>query len=324
MTGYFGCDPHRATRRARRVLYRDPLSIPDLFQVLLIVDDSQSTKSRVPSYHISDLKPLIRRLAEAGVHNVKLFSQERQKDASASRSTSKDNMTIRALKEIREHDEDLYIALETCLCPYTSDGSCGLHHTNGHLDITSTLRLFGEMAVLQAEHGADSIGPAAMIDGTIREARQQLNSAGYHWVSVMPHMIFRSPFYHIYRAVMGTDAGGASRPNFQIDPYSTSEIDRGLKSFEFEGANAFLTEPGLFLLDILPRLRAATHLSFGCFSVSGEYELLRYGSSDPSRSTVATIEFCRAAKRAGSTFVATYGALEIAETLARREQYDAC
>ena len=323
MLRYLGYDPNRATQRARDLLYRDPLSVDDLIQVMLIVDDTRDTGTRVPSYHISDMKTIIPRMRSVGLTKIKIFTQEVHKDHLAAHCASSDNMTARVVKEIRDIDDNIFITTETCLCPYTQDGSCGLHYHDGRLDVATTIELFGEMALMQAECGVDAIGPAAMIEGTIRRCRTLLDANGFHAVGIMPHMIFRSPFYHLYRAVMGTGAGGPSRPSFQIDPYSATEAQRALKSLELEGASAILTEPALFLLDLFPPLRSATTLPLGCFSVSGEYELLRYGSDDPQRSTVGAIEFCRAAKRGGCNYVATYAALEIAESLNRGEVYHA-
>ena len=179
------------------------------------------------------------------------------------------------------------------------------------------------MAVLHAQEGCNVVGPAGMIRGTVRSARDALDEAGYHWIGVMPHMIFRSPFYYLYRNIMRTDAGGISRTSFQLDPFLFEDAKRSLIGFEEEGASALLTEPGLFILDLVPRLRNETSLPIACFSVSGEYELLRHGSSDPNRSIIGLLEYCRAAKRGGCTFVATHGAMELAQAAQKGQWYHA-
>lgn len=312
---YYGVDPNRATPSARSFFYRDPLSASDLMQVLLVVHDNATTNNRVPSYKLSQLKEVTKRARSLGLGGLKVFTQEIDKSDAEKLAISTENMTIRALNEIRNADADIYVALETCLCPYTQSGSCAIHQQDGHVDVNRTLDLFGEMAVLQAMHGASAVGPAGMISGTVKAARQALNAAGYNWVGVMPHMIFRGPFYHLYRNLMKTDAGGMSRASFQLDPFLWSDIASALREIENEGADSILTEPGLFILDLVPKLVSLAKKPIGCFSVSGEYELLRHGSNDKSRAMTGIAEYCRAAKRAGASFVATYAAIELAEAM---------
>jgi porphobilinogen synthase len=180
------------------------------------------------------------------------------------------------------------------------------------------MELFAEMAILHARAGADAVGPASMIDGTVRACRLALDDHGFSWVNVMPHMIFRSPFYYLYRSIMKT-GDGSSRSAFQIDPFQPKECFRSLDTIIAEGANSVLIEPALFVLDLLQRISTVSKVPIGCFSVSGEYELMKYGPLEPSRAAVAAVEFCRAAKRAGVEFIATYAALQVGELLKEKE-----
>jgi porphobilinogen synthase len=316
---YIGTDPNRATPRVRQLLYRDPLGHSDLCQVVLILDDKISTSTRAPTYHLADVANLCRRLRDAKVTNVKLFAQETEKTPTACRAMARDNLLCHAVQEFRARSPELFVAVETCLCPYTEGGTCGLHLKDGRVDVAGTRELFGNMAVLHAEMGADAVGPASMIVGTVAACRNALDSAGWEWVAVMPHMIFRSPFFSLYRSIMWTGDGNA-RDAFQLDPYHTKECLRAVQMVIEEGANSILLEPALFILDRIALIHQQASVPIGCFSVSGEYELLRYGAAGADQHSVGALEFCRAAKRAGADFIATYAALEVAELLARSKE----
>lgn len=314
----FGTDPNRATPRARRLLYRDPVRHEDLCQVVLMIDDSVSTNTRVPSYKLADVAGLCRQLRDNRVRNIKIFAQDLKKTSDARQAIVSDNLLCRSVQEFRSHDPDLFIAVETCLCPYTENGSCGLHYPNGQVDVSTTRELFGRMAVLHAQMGVDAVGPASMIGGTVAACREALDENGFGSVTLMPHLIFRSPFYALYRSIMQTGVG-ESRPAFQIDPFNDKEWFRTIRSFVQEGASIVLLEPGLFILDLIASIRCQGMVPLGCFSASGEYELLKHGARDPSQPSVGALEFCRAAKRAGADFIVTYAALEVAELLSREE-----
>jgi delta-aminolevulinic acid dehydratase/porphobilinogen synthase len=57
----------------------------------------------------------------------------------------------------------------------------------------------------------------------------------------------------------------------------------------------------------------------GCFSVSRECELMKYGPREDAHAKTTAPEFSRAAKRAGADFTATYAALEVGELLKKQE-----
>jgi delta-aminolevulinic acid dehydratase/porphobilinogen synthase len=46
---------------------------------------------------------------------------------------------------------------------------------------------------------------------------------------------------------------------------------------------------------------------------------MKYGPREDAHAKITAPEFCRAAKRAGADFIATYAALEVAELLKKQE-----
>lgn len=311
--------PGQATARSRRLFERDNLSTRDLMQVVLVVGDEIAALpgGSVPVFTHRQLPSLAAELRELGIRQIKLFAAEREKGNAVARATAPDSALVRAIRELKACDPDLYIAVETCLCPYTESGSCGVHDDHGTLDLAHTKSAFASMALRHAEAGADAVGPASMIPGCVKACRSALDEAGWLHVGVMPHLIMRSPFYGPYRAVMGTDGAGAeaSRRPFQIDARERRPAVGAARRFVEEGADSILMEPALFILDTVRDVHEAVDVPLGCFSVSGEYQLLKGDNGDPNN--VALLEFCRSAKRAGARFIATYGAREIARTLMR-------
>jgi porphobilinogen synthase len=273
---------------------------------------AESTSREVKaSYSLDELRGLTEELRGMGIRQIKLFASQREKGDPTILATAKNSALVNALKAIKDCDGDLYVAVETCLCPYTTSGACGIHHDSGVLDMEQTLSAFAAMAVLHAKSGADAVGPASMIPDTVTACRTALDAAGYRHVGLMPHLIFRSPFYGLYREVMGTTGSNAeaSRAPFHVDAQDRRAGVKAARRLVAEGADSLLLEPALFILDTIRDVRDVVDTPVGCFSVSGEYKLLT-GASD-GQGSVALMEFCRAAKRAGADFIATYGAREV-------------
>jgi len=63
----------------------------------------------------------------------------------------------------------------------------------------------------------------------------------------MPHMIFRSSFYYLYRSVMNT-GGGSSRAAFQLDLFDMKDAWTH-SAHSYQSANSILVETALFVLD---------------------------------------------------------------------------
>lgn len=126
---------------------------------------------------------------------------------------------------------------------------------DGHADIDATCQAIADFAVLQATAGVDVVGPAAMLDGSVRATRSALDAAGFRNVGVMPHLIFTSSLYDIYRRTMNAAPVSGLRSAFQIDPSLPQQAMDQALSFLEEGADMLLLQPALFELDVLIQLR---------------------------------------------------------------------
>jgi porphobilinogen synthase len=175
-----------------------------------------------------------------------------------------------------------------------------------------TVAALAEQAVAQADAGADIVGPAAMIRGSVREVRRALDDAGHAGTGIMPHLIFDSRLYDPYRRAMGAvPASGDARP-FQENPARPRDaVGTGL-AFVAEGAGMLLLEPAVFSTDILITLKNSCEVPLAPFSVSGEYA--RFAPAD-GRDWRLLAELFTMLKRAGASQIITYAAARLAKSL---------
>lgn len=78
---------------------------------------------------LDHLIPFLTPLVEKGLASVLLFSARAHgahKDARGSDADDVDNVVVQAVLRLRRHFGDaLYIAVDVCVCAYTSHGHCG-------------------------------------------------------------------------------------------------------------------------------------------------------------------------------------------------------
>jgi porphobilinogen synthase len=312
-----GLNPLRGRAPMRQLLERQPVEVADLVMPLLVrSNDDGDASVRLPSVTLGDLSEEVRQLADVGIRAVKLFASGERKDLRGSEAVDPDTLMIRAIKACKVAAPSLCVMTETCLCPYTVEGSCVSTAEDGSLDLDGTLELLADAAVLQADAGADSVGPAPMMDGSVRAVRAALDANGWHNVSIMPHVIFSSCLYGGYRQTMRTAPRRMNRQAFQVHPSRPEQAIDLARRFRSEGADMLLLEPAMFGLDILVRLRAILDCPLVPFSVSGEYAMLTGSlpSGVPDALDVL-LEFLTSLKRAGADLVITYAAKDIARAL---------
>ncbi|RBL84509.1 hypothetical protein DDE05_23395, partial [Streptomyces cavourensis] len=118
----------------------------------------------------------------------------------------------RTIKAVKKAAPGLLVMTETCVCSHTDSGECWLaDERDGGMDLVETTAVLAAQAVAQAEAGADIVGPAAMIPGSVQAVRDALDDAGHRDVAIMPHLIFESVLYQGYRATMGAAPRSGAR-----------------------------------------------------------------------------------------------------------------
>ena len=65
---------------------------------------------------------------------------------------SDDNPVVNAVKKLKQKFGDkLLIAVDICLCPYSTSGHCGVFDQNGEIDILKSISILADMAVKMAK-----------------------------------------------------------------------------------------------------------------------------------------------------------------------------
>lgn len=284
------------------------LSAADLAMVLLVRADNSCRA--MPTIQLREIGAAVEELAGLGVQVVKVFASGDARDRTGSRGNAPDSLMARAIREVKAAHPAMIVMTETCLCSYTDSGECHLMDWNGRPDRLATIEAISAQAVAQAAAGADVVGPAAMISGSVRCVRQALGETGHSEVQIMPHLIFDSGLYDAYRQTMDAVPVSSEHRMFQIDPARPETAVRASLGFVDEGADMLLLEPAMFCVDVLITLKQTCRVPIVPFSVSGEY--LRLQSEGDSR---LLVELFTMLKRSGADQIVTYAAADIARIL---------
>jgi len=174
------------------------------------------------------------------------------------------------------------------------------------------------MALVQAEAGADILGPSDMMDGRIGAIRGALEKAGHKDPAIMSYAAkYASAFYGPFRDAVG--ASGAlkgDKKTYQMNPANSDEALRLVARDLSEGADMVMVKPGMPYLDICRRVKDAFGAPTYAYQVSGEYSMIRGAALNGwIDGTQAMMESLMAFKRAGCDGILTYFAPEAARLL---------
>lgn len=261
-------------------------------------------------------------LVQLGIPAVVLFGVPEAKDAQGTGASDPDGIAQRALRAVRDAvGDELVVVADLCLDEYTDHGHCGILDKRGSVDNDATLERYAEVALAQAEAGADVVAPSGMMDGQVRAIRAALDGSGYSDVALLAYAAkYASAMYGPFRdAVNVTIAGGGDRRSYQEDPARRDEgVTEALLDVA-EGADIVMVKPALYYLDVLSRVANTVDVPVAAYHVSGEYTMVVSASQLGAIDLDAAIEETLVAvKRAGADFVLTYFAQRAAELFSAR------
>jgi porphobilinogen synthase len=228
-----------------------------------------------------------------------------------------DNLANRAIRAIKAAVPEIAVMTDVALDPYNALGHDGIVRDGVILNDESVDALV-RMALVQAEAGADILGPSDMMDGRIGAIRVALEAEGHHDVAIMSYAVkYASAFYGPFRDAVG--ASGAlkgDKKTYQMNPANSDEALRMVERDLSEGADMVMVKPGMPYLDICRRVKDAFGAPTYAYQVSGEYAMIRgaalNGWIDGEK---AMMESLLAFKRAGCDGILTYFAPEAARIL---------
>lgn len=311
----------RATPTLRDMVRETQLNPQDFIYPLFAVHGEAVRRrvSSMPGVYQLSVDQLVREAQEChalGIPAVILFGVPAYKDAQGSENFSDDGIVQRAVRAIKAALPQLIVIADVCMCEYTDHGHCGIVR-DGHIDNDATLEILQRAAVSYARAGADIVAPSGMMDGMVAAIRSALDEAGFSNVSILSYAIkYASAFYGPFREAAEGAPKFGDRKTHQMDPANAREALRELELDIQEGADMVMVKPALPYLDIVYRVRQATHIPVAAYNVSGEYAMVKAAAANgwlDERSIV--LELLTSIKRAGADLILTYHAKDAARWL---------
>jgi porphobilinogen synthase len=255
-----------------------------------------------------------------GVPAVALFPalSDSVKDPHGSEALNASGLLQRSVRALKQALPELVVITDVALDPYSSDGHDGVV-VDGIIDNDQTLPLLAQMAVAQADAGADVVAPSDMMDGRVGAIRRALDAAGHSQVAICSYAVkYASSFYGPFREALDSTPRSGDKKTYQMDPANYRECLREIELDAAEGADWLLVKPGLPYADVIRLVRDHSSLPVAAYHVSGEYAMLKAaaerGFIDYDACLLETLMCFR---RAGADIIFTYAAIDAAQLLKR-------
>lgn len=320
--------PRRLRRNAaiRSLQAENHLRPEDFIAPLFIIPGEQQKEeiASMPNYFRYSLDLAleeVKSLTQLGCRAVLLFVkvEEQLKDNSGKEALNPGGLMQEACRAIKEDFPEVLVMTDVALDPYSSYGHDGIVEEGTILN-DETLEVLTEMAVTQAQAGADFVAPSDMMDGRVEAIRRALDMTGFDQVGIMSYTAkYASCFYGPFRDALDSAPGFGDKKSYQMDPANGREAEREAQLDEQEGADILMVKPALAYLDIIRRLREQSKLPISAYHVSGEYAMIKAAAEKGwLDETAAMVEALTSIKRAGADLIATYFVKDIL-TLLQKE-----
>lgn len=311
----------RGSPALRRMVRETRLSVDNLIYPLFVtggkgVRNPVSSMPEVFQLSIDELVKEAVEVASLGIPAIDLFGVPPEKDLEGKYAVDDDGLIQRAIRAIKDKAPDLVVMTDVCLCEWLSHGHCGLVRGETILN-DETLPVLTQMAVSHAKAGVDMVSPSDMMDGRVMAIRKGLDEEGFSGIPIMAYSAkYNSGFYGPFReAAQGAPEFG-DRSTYQMDPANVREGVREALLDAAEAADIVMVKPALAYLDVIAKVRAATHLPVAAYNVSGEYSMVwaaaNNGWLDLER---IMMECLTSIKRAGADIILTYFSKRVARLL---------
>ena len=267
----------------------------------------------------SSLRDEVAELRDMGIPAVILFGIPESRDPVGSEAWNSDGVVQVALRDLRDDlGDDMVLLADLCVDEYTDHGHCGVIADDGTVDNDATLELYQQVAVAQADAGADVCAPSGMMDGQVAAIRSALDSAGHDQVSILAYAAkYASALYGPFRDAVDVEiADGGDRRGYQQDPPNAREALSEIRADLAEGADMVMVKPALAYLDVVARVRDEVDVPLAAYHVSGEYAMVEAAAANGwIDGDAVAMEHLLAIKRAGADFILTYLARRAAQLI---------
>ena len=313
---------HRRLRSNENIrsLVRETYLTPNDFIFPIFVVEGENIKEEINglkgNYHYSldRLEEIIEKVSSSGVRGILLFGLPEKKDSIASSAFDEQGIVQRAIRKIKEIDENIYIITDVCMCQYTDHGHCGVIEGETIVNDKS-LEHLSDIALSHAKAGADMVAPSDMMDGRVKEIRKKLDKNGFKDTPIMSYSAkYASSFYGPFRAAAGSKPQFGDRKTYQMDVGNSDEALRNIEEDIKEGADIVMVKPALSYLDVIQRAKDNFNYPLAAYNVSGEYAMIKLaGDNGLIDGDKVALEVLTSIKRAGADIIITYFALEACE-----------
>ncbi|WP_067817847.1 porphobilinogen synthase [Nocardia inohanensis] len=322
-----GMDRPRRLRRTpalRRLVAETTLQPRQLILPMFVADGLAepreiSSMPGVQQHSMDSLRKAAVEAVAAGVGGLMLFGvpKAEDKDPLGSQASDPEGILNRGLRALaHEVGDSTVVMADTCLDEFTSHGHCGVLSPEGAVDNDATLQRYVDMALAQAETGADLLGTSGMMDGQVGAIRAGLDAAGYTDTGILAYAAkYASAFYGPFREAVGSSLEG-DRRTYQQDPANRREAVRELELDLAEGADIVMVKPAMSYLDILRDVADRSTVPVAAYQISGEYAMITAAAQNGwIDRRGAILESLLGIRRAGADMVLTYWATEAAHWL---------
>ncbi|WBU59090.1 porphobilinogen synthase [Paracoccus albus] len=314
----------RRTQGLRDMVTETGLSSKDLIWPVFVTE-VEGADIEIPSmpgvsrYTVDSVKGAAEQAAKLGIPAICIFphSDEALRTETCERAWDPDNIGNRAIRAVKEAVPEMLVMTDIALDPYNANGHDGIVR-NGIILNDETVECLERMALVQAEAGADILGPSDMMDGRIGALRRALEKRGHKDVAIMSYAAkYASGFYGPFRDAVGA-AGRlvGDKKTYQINPANREEAMRCVARDLSEGADMVMVKPGMPYLDICREVRDRFGAPTFAYQVSGEYAMIEGAIRQGWLSRDVVTESLLAFRRAGCDGILTYFAPQVAEALA--------
>ena len=324
--------PRRLRRSsALRSMVRENVLLPSDFIYPLFVHEGSEVQSigAMPGAFRWDLNSLMGEVERAwnlGIRCVVLFPKvnEALKTEDGAECFNEKGLIPNVIRSLKKEFPKMTIMTDVALDPYSSDGHDGIVSNEGVVLNDETIELLCRQAIVQANAGADLIGPSDMMDGRVGAIREALDDQGFEQVGIISYSAkYSSAYYGPFREALDSAPKAITakpipkdKNTYQMDPANAREAITEAQLDEQEGADILMVKPGLAYLDIIYRLREESELPIAAYNVSGEYAMVKAASERgwiDEKSVV--LETLLSFKRAGSDLILTYHACDASKWL---------
>ena len=243
--------PRRLRRSpALRAMVRENQLLPADFIYPLFVHEGAEVEpiGAMPGayrWSLDRLSAEVQRAWDLGIRCVVLFPKvaEGLKSEDGSESFNANGLIPRAIRQLKRDVPDMAIMTDVALDPYSCDGHDGIVSPEGIVLNDETIDQLCKQAVMQAEAGADLIGPSDMMDGRVGAIREALDDAGFEHVGIISYTAkYSSAYYGPFREALDSAPRATTekvipknKDTYQMDPANAREAITEAQLDEQEG-----------------------------------------------------------------------------------------